>query len=171
MGCHGPENYGMFRLYPRRALLAASVLAVVVSACAEPARSPVVAPASVSPLAEIVLVKSPTCACCSEHEAYLRDAGLSVRTIVDAQVTTLKETNGIPTEAWSCHTSMWDGYFIEGHVPVAAIRQLIDERPDIDGIALPGMPAGSPGMGGTLEGPLVVLAVRDGQIVGEFSSY
>lgn len=161
----------MIRIDPRRGLLAATLVALAVTACATPGRSPVVAPVSVTPVAEIVLVKSPTCTCCSEHERYLRDSGLSVRTIVDPDVATLKRTTGIPADAWSCHTSMWEGYVIEGHVPVEAIRQLMEQRPDIDGIALPGMPAGSPGMGGTLDGPLVVYALRDGQIVGEFGSY
>lgn len=67
----------------------------------------------------------------------------------------------------SCHTSEVAGYFVEGHVPVAAIERLLAERPEIDGIALAGMPAGSPGMGGTLEGPLVVFAIADGELVGE----
>jgi hypothetical protein len=71
----------------------------------------------------------------------------------------------------SCHTSTIGRYFVEGHVPFAAIQQLMEQRPDIDGISLPGMPAGSPGMGGDLEGPLVVYAIDDGQVVGEFGSF
>lgn len=62
------------------------------------------------------------------------------------------------------------GYFVEGHVPVEAIDRLLAERPAIDGIALPGMPAGSPGMGGVQEGPFEVLAVTDG-VATVFGSY
>jgi hypothetical protein len=58
---------------------------------------------------------------------------------------------GIPQEAWSCHTALVDGYVVEGHVPAEAILRLLDERPDAVGLALPGMPADSPGMGGTPE--------------------
>jgi hypothetical protein len=62
------------------------------------------------------------------------------------------------------------GYFVEGHVPLAAVDRLLTERPSIDGIGLPGMPVGSPGMGGVQEGPLEVVAVSRGQIT-PFGSY
>ena len=69
---------------------------------------------------------------------------------------------GVPMEYASCHTTIVAGYFVEGHVPLAAIERLLAERPDIDGLALPGMPPGSPGMGGTQQGPFEVLAITDG---------
>lgn len=62
----------------------------------------------------------------------------------------------------SCHTTVVDGYFIEGHVPIAAIRKLLVERPDIDGITLPGRPFGSPGMTGGKNGEFRVLALKYG---------
>jgi hypothetical protein len=63
----------------------------------------------------------------------------------------------------SCHTTVIDGYFVEGHVPFEAIEKLLAERPDIDGIALPDMPAGSPGMPGRKSGPFDIYQVKDGQ--------
>lgn len=76
----------------------------------------------------------------------------------------LKESVGIPPDLASCHTALIDGYVVEGHVPADAIRRLLDERPEIDGIALPGMPAGSPGMGGRRDAAWVVYAVSGGEV-------
>ena len=74
---------------------------------------------------------------------------------------------GIPDDAASCHTAIVEGYAIEGHVPVGAIVRLLEERPDAIGLALPGMPADSPGMGGdvtTWETQPVLLVGRDGSL-------
>ncbi len=74
---------------------------------------------------------------------------------------------GIPDDAASCHTAIVGGYAIEGHVPVGAIVRLLEERPDAIGLALPGMPADSPGMGGdvtTWEAQPVLLVGRDGSL-------
>ncbi len=73
----------------------------------------------------------------------------------------------IPDDMWSCHTSIVGGYYVEGHVPVEAIQKLLRERPEIDGIGLPGMPQGSPGMSGTKSGPWVIYAIS-GNAVEEF---
>jgi hypothetical protein len=75
----------------------------------------------------------------------------------------IKDRLNIPEEMRSCHTSVIGDYYIEGHVPVAAIRKLLAEQPAIDGIALPGMPSGSPGMTGEQQAPFVVYAVADGK--------
>jgi hypothetical protein len=58
----------------------------------------------------------------------------------------VKEEHNIPQRAWSCHTALVDGYVVEGHVPIEDIERLLSERPDVAGIAVPGMPVGSPGM-------------------------
>lgn len=146
----------------------AALLATLLAACAQP-----VAPAARSGLAvaELTLTRSPTCACCEGHQAYLEQAGVVVRAVINDDITAVKDRFRIPSEMRSCHTSEVAGYFVEGHVPAAAIERLLTERPDIDGIALPGMPAGSPGMGGALAGALVVYAVRDGEVVGEFRRF
>ncbi len=72
---------------------------------------------------------------------------------------------------YSCHTTDIGGYLVEGHVPLAAIERLLAERPPLDGIALPGMPAGSPGMGGSADGSLTVYGIRDGRIVEVFGEF
>ena len=79
-----------------------------------------------------------------------------------------KAQNGVPEGAGSCHTALIDGYVVEGHVPVGAITKLLDERPDAVGLALPGMPPDSPGMGGdetSWEAQPVMLILGDGQLV------
>jgi hypothetical protein len=76
-----------------------------------------------------------------------------------ADLTPIAARYGVPHNMRSCHTTVVDGYFIEGHVPIAAIESLLARRPAILGIALPGMPVGSPGMPGIQTEPLIVYAV------------
>lgn len=98
---------------------------------------------------------------------YLRDHGATVEVTDDAERGSFRLANGIPDAAASCHTAAVDGYLIEGHVPVQAIEKLLDERPDAIGLALPGMPADSPGMGGdaaTLAAQPVLLIGDDGAL-------
>jgi hypothetical protein len=79
-------------------------------------------------------------------------------------MTNIKNGLGIPQDMWNCHTSMVGDYFVEGHVPVEAISKLLDERPPIDGLALPGMPAGSPGMSGAKTVPFTIYAIVDRRV-------
>ena len=120
------------------------------------------------------VVKSPTCGCCTAWVSLARDAGFDVDVTDTADVTTTKLARGVPGEMWSCHTATIDGYVIEGHVPFDAIRRLLTARPDIQGIAVPGMPHGTPGMGSDPNAQYDVVsfggAAPDGQIfysVGE----
>jgi len=113
---------------------------------------------------------SPTCSCCHEWVAYFRAHGYTVRSISTDDMAAVKAEHGVPQEAWSCHTAVVSGYAVEGHVPVAAIESLLAERPSIEGIALPGMPPGSPGMPGVKEAPFEVLALADGAAT-PFGSY
>jgi len=86
----------------------------------------------------------------------------------DPQLAELKQAHGVPAGAESCHTALVDGYVIEGHVPAGAILRLLADRPDAIGLALPGMPADSPGMGGdreTWESQAVVLIEKNGDLV------
>ena len=75
----------------------------------------------------------------------------------------IKSQYQIPAEMQSCHTSVIDDYFIEGHVPMEAIEKLMNEKPDIDGIALPRMPSGSPGMPGVKTETWIIYSLKDGQ--------
>lgn len=100
----------------------------------------------------------------------MRDHGFGVRSMPTDDMATMKQQMGMPKDAWSCHTAVIDGYAIEGHVPLAAIEDLLARKPAIDGIALPGMPPGSPGMPGDKAAPFAVLAVSDGA-TSAFGSY
>ena len=131
---------------------------------------PAATPTVVTLATGITVYKSPTCGCCHEWEAYLRRHGYTVRSIPTEDMAAVKAANEIPATAESCHTAIIDGYAVEGHVPVEAIEDLLTQQPAIDGIALPGMPAGSPGMGGTKDGPFQILAVTGGA-TSAFGSY
>jgi hypothetical protein len=96
--------------------------------------------------ATIDVVKTPTCGCCSAWIDHVREAGFLVRVTDVEDVTHTARQLGIPDELRSCHTASVAGYAIEGHVPAADIQRLIQERPKAAGIAVPGMPIGSPGM-------------------------
>ncbi len=114
----------------------------------------------------IRVMKDPNCGCCSAWIEILERDGFAVTTEASAGTLLMryKAENGIPPAMASCHTGRVDGYMIEGHVPVADIRRLLDERPDAVGLAVPGMPYGSPGMGPETERDAydVFLIRRDG---------
>jgi hypothetical protein len=93
------------------------------------------------------VTKSPTCGCCSAWVALARQEGYDIEVTDTADVTTVKLDADIPSHMWACHTATVHGYVVEGHVPFEALAKLLEERPDITGIAVPGMPGGSPGMG------------------------
>jgi hypothetical protein len=163
-----------------RVMRAASVVLVLVAlaGCSSASSSPAWTAAPVEPTQSrptdaglaIDVYKSPTCDCCHEWEAYLRARGYTVRSVPTDDMAAVKQARGLPESTWSCHTAVIDGYVIEGHVPVEAIEDLLDERPAIDGIALPGMPPGSPGMPGAKVGLFEILTINDGE-VGSFGSY
>ncbi len=119
-------------------------------------------PANVQIAMVVDVYKSPTCGCCHEWEAYLRTHGYTVNSIPTDDMAAFKAEHRIPAAAQSCHTAIIGGYVVEGHVPVEAIEDLMAERPAVDGITLPGMPPGSPGMAGDQKGPFEVLALEDG---------
>jgi hypothetical protein len=98
--------------------------------------------------AEIAVYKSPTCGCCSKWVRHLEANGFSVKAYDVQDVNAYKDRHGVPVPLGACHTAVIDGYVIEGHVPAADIKRLLAERPKIKGLAVPGMPAGSPGMEG-----------------------
>jgi hypothetical protein len=118
-----------------------------------------------------VVHRTETCGCCGAYEDVLEARGFEVVQEIHPDLAPVKAELGVPPSEQSCHTSVIDGYVVEGHVPMLAIRQLLDQRPDIDGIALGGMPSGSPGMPGQQTEPFVVTTLVDGEVTGEFGSY
>ena len=111
----------------------------------------------------ITVYKTPTCGCCALWVDHMRANGFRVAVTDVAQIGPVKQTHGVPADVATCHTGKIGGYFVEGHVPAEDVRRLMRERPDIIGIAVPGMPQGSPGMeSGTVERYDVIAIGRDG---------
>ena len=96
--------------------------------------------------ATVEVWKDPNCGCCSGWVEHLRSAGFNVRALDVADLDAARKKNGVPAELAACHTARAGGYAIEGHVPAEDIKRLLREKPQAAGIAVPGMPAGSPGM-------------------------
>lgn len=107
------------------------------------------------------MYKDPFCGCCTGHAEYLRENGFDV-TIIETppeKLAAIKQKHQIPPALQGCHTLLVNGYVVEGHVPVEAIERMLSEKPDIIGISLPGMPSGSPGMGGVKIAPFKVMII------------
>ncbi|WP_081725970.1 DUF411 domain-containing protein [Bradyrhizobium sp. OHSU_III] len=112
----------------------------------------------------ILVHKDPNCGCCAGWVQHLKDAGFTVTVQETAQLPAVRKRLGVPGDLAACHTAEIAGYVIEGHVPALAVRQLLEKRPAAVGLAVPGMPAGSPGMeGGTPRKYDVVLFGTSGR--------
>ncbi|SDL47482.1 Protein of unknown function, DUF [Modicisalibacter muralis] len=107
------------------------------------------------------LYKNPGCICCDQYADYLESKGMDITIIESQNLGQVKASAGVPFSLAGCHTMMLGDYIIEGHVPFVAVERLLTERPDIDGIALAGMPQGSPGMPGPKQGPFEVMSFDD----------
>jgi hypothetical protein len=97
-------------------------------------------------LPTMTVYKSPACGCCKNWIEHVQSAGFAVEVHDLDDLSEIKDEAGVPDRARSCHTAIVDGYAIEGHVPAETIKRLIKERPKVAGLAVPGMPVGSPGM-------------------------
>jgi hypothetical protein len=106
----------------------------------------------------VLVYKTESCGCCNAWVDHLRAAGFTVDARDVADLMSIKRDAGVPASHASCHTALVDGYVVEGHVPADQIERLLAERPRIAGIAVPGMPVGSPGMDGPGARPYQVLA-------------
>lgn len=107
----------------------------------------------------VQVAKSPACSCCADWVDHLESEGFRVEVEDTGDLPSVKRRLGVPGDLSSCHTAVVEGYVIEGHVPAGDIRRLLAERPaDVEGLAVPGMPAGSPGMEGAPPVPYDVVA-------------
>jgi hypothetical protein len=160
-----------------RLLPAATVAALLVTGCATAtpdgaATAPsATAAADVAEGTVVTVHRTEACGCCGEYEDHLEAAGYVVEQELHTDLAPVKAGFGIPDGEGSCHTNEVAGYAVEGHVPVAAIEQLLTERPDVDGISLAGMPSGSPGMPGEQTEPFVVRTFVDGEVTGELGRF
>jgi hypothetical protein len=155
-------------LLQRAALAGAGLVAGVLGLRATPAQAQAAPPAARGsarpPLVEVW--KDPNCGCCADWVTHLEASGFAVK-VHDTGNTAMRARLGVATKYGSCHTGLVGGYAIEGHVPAREIRRLLRDRPDAIGLAVPGMPVGSPGMDGPAYGNRqdayeVLLLTRDG---------
>lgn len=119
----------------------------------------------------VTVYKNPSCTCCSAWAEHIRKAGFPVVAIDTNDLEPVKRRYGVAPEQAACHTALVNGYVIEGHVPAADIRRLLAERPAITGLAVPGMPVGSPGMEGAYKQQYKVLAFTQGKRTTVFASH
>jgi hypothetical protein len=120
----------------------------------------------------ITVFKDPNCGCCKEWVEHLRKHAFAVTAKDTSDVSGIKRAARVPEQLHSCHTAFVNGYVVEGHVPAADIQRLLKEKPKVAGIAVPGMPVGSPGMEiGTRKDRYNVIAFnRDGS-TSHFASH
>lgn len=96
----------------------------------------------------VLVYKTPTCGCCTKWVEHMQAAGFKVETQHRDDLTYIRQANKVPPTATSCHTALVGPYVVEGHVPAADVKRLLSEKPKVKGIAVAGMPIGSPGMEG-----------------------
>jgi hypothetical protein len=102
--------------------------------------------AAQTPKPQMTVYKSPTCGCCSKWIEHMQANGFAVKAIDVDDIDKVKRDRGVPPSAASCHTGLVNGYVVEGHVPADAVLKMLKDKPAIAGLAVPGMPIGTPGM-------------------------
>jgi hypothetical protein len=144
--------------------LAVCAAALSVATAAAPSVTPVRKPT-------ITVYKDPNCGCCKNWIEHLRKHGFTVDAKDTPDMNTIKATLGVPGALTSCHTAVVDGYLIEGHVPASDIDRLLSARPKVKGLAVPGMPSGSPGMEGGAKQHYQVVTFDKAGKTKVFASY
>ena len=120
---------------------------------------------------DIVVYKSPTCGCCNKWVKHLETSGFNVKAINKRNMNPVKQQFGVKKEYQSCHTAKVGKYFIEGHVPASDIKKLLKDKSNAKGLAVPGMPMGSPGMEGHRKDNYSVLLIDDHNKSKVYSQY
>lgn len=146
-----------------RRIFALSLVTIFAAACADADAAPDVGTmaqqtAVDADLPTVLVYKSPTCGCCNGWIEHMEAAGFTVDARNTTDLMTVKRDGGVPPQMSSCHTAIIDGYVVEGHVPAEHVKELLAQRPEVAGIAVPGMPIGSPGMEGANPEPYQVLS-------------
>ncbi|MFQ5620924.1 MAG: DUF411 domain-containing protein [Candidatus Nanoarchaeia archaeon] len=127
------------------------VIVLIVSACTSEVKPS---------LGKAIVYKSPTCGCCEGYAKALSSEGFDVQ-VIKTDMDLIHSKFDIPMNMRSCHLVDIAGYIVEGHVPMTAVHKLLNERPQIRGIALPNMPSGTPGMPGAKKGPYRIFSLTD----------
>lgn len=172
-------------MIPFRALASLIVLSALLAGCSEkvepraksagqppaadevtgPTDDPMETPDRAHALPAVIVHKNPSCGCCNGWVEHMRQAGFVVEVLDVENLHPVKTRVGLPSGMGSCHTAEVAGYFVEGHVPAEDVKRLLAERPAARGLALPGMPVGSPGMedpSGRVQPYTVMLVKPDG---------
>lgn len=147
----------MTRLLLFAGLAAIASLSTAMTAAVEPQQGKTTQP-------QMTVFKDPNCGCCKVWVEYMRKHAFTVTAKDTSDLTAIKQSARVPADHRSCHTAFVNGYVIEGHVPVEDIKRLLAEKPKIAGLAVGGMPIGSPGMevGNRKEAYDVIAFTRDG---------
>jgi len=157
----------MKKRFVRTFALGVSVVALGLTTGAAPASS--IGTAAKKPT--ITVYKDPSCGCCKSWIEHLIKHGYQVDAKDTPQMTEIKRSLGVPDGLSACHTAVVNGYLIEGHVPAADIARLLKEKPKVAGLAVPGMPMGSPGMEGPRKQHYQVLSFDKAGKTKVFASY
>jgi hypothetical protein len=157
----------MKKRFVRTFALGVSVVALGLTTGAAPASS--IDTAAKKPT--ITVYKDPSCGCCKSWIEHLIKHGYQVDAKDTPQMTEIKRSLGVPDRLSACHTAVVNGYLIEGHVPAADIARLLKEKPKVAGLAVPGMPMGSPGMEGPSKQHYQVLSFDKAGKTKVFASY
>jgi hypothetical protein len=120
---------------------------------------------------EVLVYKSPSCGCCGQWAKHMRRNGFEVSVKNIDNISPIKERAGVPYDLESCHTAFIGGYVVEGHVPAENIRKMLADRPDIKGLAVPGMPASAPGMDSPENEPYTVYSFDAAGKTRAYASY
>lgn len=121
---------------------------------------------------EVLTYKSPYCGCCTEWVEHMEDAGFTVKVEDHENMNPIKQKLGLTPQLASCHTAVIDGYVFEGHVPAKDIQRFLAEKPNLAGLAVPGMPMGSPGMEyGNEKDPYHVIGFTKNGMTTVYNSY
>ncbi len=120
--------------------------------------------ASAEELIHATMHKMPFCTCCEGHAEHLRANGFEIEIKEVPNLAPIRRAEGVPENLEGCHTILVDGLVVEGHVSAGTIKRFLSERPaGVEGIAMPGMPTGVPGMPGAKEGPIDIFAFSEGE--------
>lgn len=123
------------------------------------------------PTPEVIIYFSASWGCCDGWGSHLEENGFKVKRVTSANQYAVKRQYRIPRNLYSCHTGIVEGYVIEGHIPASDIKRLLEEKPDIRGLVVPGMPGGSPGMESSPYEPYTVFALQHDGSIKEFSRH
>ncbi|GAB1543561.1 DUF411 domain-containing protein [Scytonema sp. NUACC21] len=155
-----------------RPILISIITGFAVMSCATAAVAGEGNTASFSGTQEITVYRSPYCSCCGGWVEHMQKHGFKIKDIKTDEIEAIKQKYNLPPQLASCHTAIVDGYVMEGHIPADNIKRLLKQKPNVAGLAVPGMPVGTPGMEmGSKKQPFAVMAFDSNGDVTVFQEY